>query len=1118
MNKPRILIVEDEVVVAIDVESRLRALGFEVTGRVATGAAGIQEACERRPDLVLMDIRLKGGMDGIEAANEIRTRTGLPVVFLTAHADDRTVERAKLSEPFGYLLKPFQDRELKTAIEIALYRQRTESEIRRLGMLYAVLSRVNRALVGARTIPAFLEEVCRAGVEEGHFIRCRVGRVETGGAALVGLASWGGPPCADRRLPEPAQGTEAQAGGGGPVGCPCVTAFSSGKPWVGRPPAEEGREGSCTLALGECGVREMAVVPVVAEGGTWGVFAVSSDRRDAFGPREVELLLEVGAAIGFGVEHLQREAERERAEQETREQRRMFETLLEVMPAPVFVEDLQGNYQRCNEAFARFLGLPKERILGRPVAEVVTRQWADRYQRADEAILREGRGTACRYTSEVVSAGGATRDVVFHKTLLRDSAGTPGGIMGVMLDITDLREREREIAASERRFRALIENSGDSIAVIDREGRILYSSVLRGSWQVQGRGQAERDFVGEQFFSLLHPDDVERVRLRFDSLIAMDVETMSTTYRFRHLDGTWRWTEATGTNRLQDPEIHGVVINYREITQRVLAEQELRHREAELTAIYNNAPFMMCLVNRAGSIVRHNRALAALAATLGYPLADPMPADFIRCLTGLDASVGSVASGGAGAAGGCGAVACAGGCALREAVRDAFASGTACQQVESRLALAGRDRQPEVYVSAAASRIDLGGEPLVLLCLEDITNRRRLEAQFLQAQKMEAVGQLAGGIAHDFNNILAAMLMNLGLMRNPGRYDGDPYDALTELERLAQRAADLTRQLLLFGRRQVLQASRIDLNSVIGGLFRMLRRLLGDHIEVRLACGSDPMWIDADPGMIEQVIVNLVLNARDAMPGGGRLVIGAERLQVTEGGSSEHPDRRPGWYVRLRVVDSGTGMEPAVLARIFEPFFTTKETGRGTGLGLPTVQGIVEQHRGWIAVESEVGKGTAFWVYLPAAAGPPAREGAARRVDAPSSGGSETVLLVEDAPAVRRMVAMTLRSLGYRVVEASDGDEALDRWNRNPSAIDVVLTDMVMPGGLSGLELIERLRLARPDLKAVISSGYSLDLIRQGNPLLRRVVYLPKPYQSDGLAKALRECLDGGGGHFTGGA
>jgi two-component system cell cycle sensor histidine kinase/response regulator CckA len=381
--------------------------------------------------------------------------------------------------------------------------------------------------------------------------------------------------------------------------------------------------------------------------------------------------------------------------------------------------------------------------------------------------------------------------------------------------------------------------------------------------------------------------------------------------------------------------------------------------------------------------------------------------------------------------------------------------------------------------------------------------RQLLEERLRQAQKMEALGQLAGGIAHDFNNILTVIKGNASLLRTGQLSRTEQACAAAEIAAAADRAASLTRHLLTFGRRQLMEPQNLDLNAVVANVASMLQRLIGEHIalETRYARGGAPVHVD--PGMMEQVLVNFAVNSRDAMPKGGRIVLQTARVENEAEGRS----RRPGEYVRLSVGDTGTGIAAEHLPHIFEPFFTTKELGKGTGLGLATVFSIVEQHRGWIEVESEVNVGTTFHLYLPRSA--KIRESTARPAKTPNiRGGTETILLVEDEEAVRQLMRNVLEHHGYRTLAAVSGVAALEIWRQYRAAIDLVVTDMVMPGGIGGRALAEQMRSEKPELKVIYCSGYTDDVLGNDSPLRMHADFCEKPFQLDKFLGKVRDCLD----------
>ena len=407
----------------------------------------------------------------------------------------------------------------------------------------------------------------------------------------------------------------------------------------------------------------------------------------------------------------------------------------------------------------------------------------------------------------------------------------------------------------------------------------------------------------------------------------------------------------------------------------------------------------------------------------------------------------------------------------------------------------------------SVERILIAGEMHILLMVLDISERLNLEAQLRQAQKMEAIGQLAAGVAHDFNNLLTIIQGHASLQLTLPGHDEDSVDSLQQIALASERAADLTRQLLAFSRRQVMRPRVLHLNTMIRDLATMLRRLLGEQVELHCELGDGVPAIWADQTGLEQVIMNLTLNARDAMPKGGCITIATSAAQLTVADAEKNPEARAGNYALLTVIDTGTGMDAATRSRIFEPFFTTKETHKGTGMGLATVYGITKQHEGWIEVATEVGKGSQFRVFFPGT------ERVAEPLkmaneNAVPPGSESTILIVEDDEAVRSLVREVLDHNGYRVLEAEHGEAALEIWKDHAGEIDLLLTDMVMPGSVNGLELSQRLLAEQPDLKVIYTSGYSAELFGSDVHLEDGRNYLPKPYLSAKLTNILHRALN----------
>ncbi len=406
----------------------------------------------------------------------------------------------------------------------------------------------------------------------------------------------------------------------------------------------------------------------------------------------------------------------------------------------------------------------------------------------------------------------------------------------------------------------------------------------------------------------------------------------------------------------------------------------------------------------------------------------------------------------------------------------------------------------------SAEAIELGDETVALMAIQDVSDQRRLEKQLRHSQKLEAVGQFAAGVAHDFNNMLTVIQGHASIHLAAENLGKDVTSSLQQVSLAAERAAALTRQLLTFSRKQIVQPRVLELNAVVENLHDMLSRLIGEHIALRCEFADYLPAIHADESNMEQIVVNLVVNARDAMPHGGQLVIRTEVVTLDKTQAARYPHARAGRFVCLSIADTGCGMDADTLGHIFEPFFTTKEVGKGSGLGLATVYGIVAQQDGWIEVRSELGRGTEMRLFLPPCdtAAPPALP-----TDTPAlRGGTETILVVEDEPAVREIMTEVLRHHGYHVIEACDGPEAIRMWAEKKDTVDLLVTDIVMPNGIKGNVLADRLTAEKTGLPVIFSSGYSAEFATADSPLDEKFRVLEKPYKPEVLIRAVRECLD----------
>lgn len=630
----------------------------------------------------------------------------------------------------------------------------------------------------------------------------------------------------------------------------------------------------------------------------------------------------------------------------------------------------------------------------------------------------------------------------------------------------------RELFETEELFRLISENAADMIAVVDMEGNRIYNSL--SYLNVLGYGPEE--LKNSSAFEQIHPDDVDRVREATSESRRTGVgKTLE--YRIRHKDGSWRVLESTASViPKSNKEPDKLVIVNRDITDRKQAAESVRLSEAAFRSMIEDAPYGIARADADGALIRVNPALQRM---LGYERLD----DLLSLKLGQQILVNSTEF-----------------LKLKERLE------TESEFKDVELELRRGDGSP-MTVRCGGRRVkERQGEISCFdLFVEDITEKRILERQLQMAGKMEAIGRLSGGVAHDFNNLLGVIIGYSQLLKRKLGPENNLLEQIEEIEKAGQRAASLTRQLLAFSRQQVLEPAVLSLNDLVVDMAKMLPRILGEDIAVSTSLSHDLAMVKADRSQVEQVIMNLAVNARDAMPSGGKLRIETANVELDRAYTWHHPGAKVGCYVMLAVSDSGMGIAADVLPHIFEPFFTTKEIGKGTGLGLATVYGIVKQSDGYIWVDSEVGKGACFQMFLPQVhevvtptAAPEIEE---------SLRGSETILLVEDSEPLRKLTGAFLESHGFRVLSACDAEEALQVETNHSGGIQLLLTDVIMPG-MNGRVLADHLSPRHPEMRVLYMSGYTDSFIAIHGVLERGKVLLNKPFTEEVLIKKVREVLD----------
>ncbi len=631
----------------------------------------------------------------------------------------------------------------------------------------------------------------------------------------------------------------------------------------------------------------------------------------------------------------------------------------------------------------------------------------------------------------------------------------------------------RQLFEREELFRLISENAADMIAVVDAEGQRIYNSL---SYE-RVLGYSREELKSSSAFEQIHSEDRERVREAATETRRTGIgKTLE--YRMLHKDGSWRVLESTASLiRATKNSTEKLVIVNRDITERKNAVEALRLSEASFRSVVEDAPYGIYRASDGGQFLRVNPALQRM---LGYST----PEELLR--TNLEADIFRNPS-------------------EFQRLRELLATGEEFRDVE--MDWLKKDSAP-ITVRCSGRRVkeEGGRSAYIEVFAEDVTDRKILESQLRMAGKMEAIGRLSGGIAHDFNNLLGVIIGYSQLLKRKLISVQASPEFAEEIEKAGQRAASLTRQLLAFSRQQILTPTILNLNTLVSDMEKMLPRLIGEDIAVNVVLESNLGSVRADRGQLEQVIMNLAVNARDAMPAGGKLKIETSNTEFDELYVRHHPGAKRGHYIMLAVRDSGVGMNAETIAHIFEPFFTTKELGKGTGLGLATVYGVVKQSGGYIWVDSKPGQGACFEVFLPRT-DEPVTPTALAPEGASDFAGSETILLAEDAEPLKKLATSFLEARGYRVLAARNGEEALQLASQHSGQIHLLLTDVVMPG-MNGRVLAERLLPKYAELKVLYMSGYTDSFIAGHGVLEQGTVLLHKPFTEEGLLEKVREVLD----------
>jgi len=823
-------------------------------------------------------------------------------------------------------------------------------------------------------------------------------------------------------------------------------------------------------------VREL-VVPIIREGKVVAILGVGNKPAD-YTDDDVE-------TVAYLADITWNTIEQKRLAEKLRENESFLNTLFETTPLPLYYKDRDGLYRGFNKAFEAFLGTTRDNVIGKTVFDVNSRELAEIYQAKDLELLESG-GTQ-QYESKARNVQGELRDVIFSKAVLSDSHGNIIGLIGAILDITERKRAEQALQESEFFFKESQRAAFIGSYKCDFTTGFWESSEILD--QIFGIDKSYSKSV-QGWLDIVHPDDRQMMERYLREEVISKRKPFDKEYRIiRKRDGEIRWVSGLGKVDCDiDDNVISMIGTIQDVTERCRAEEALHESEdrfRRVSSLISDIAYS-CTSDEEGNY-SISWMTGATERICGYTIEEIRAQTCWKFLVAeedipfFEMNVSSLAPGFHGS------------CELRIRHRNGslvwVASHAEC-----------------VRDTASGSRNVLYG------ALVDITahklaeeEQEKLHAQLNQAHKMESVGRLAGGVAHDFNNMLGVIIGHAELALMKSDPNQSHYSNLQAIHKAAEHSADLTRQLLAFARKQAIAPTELDMNETVHGMLSVLERLIGEDIQLAWIPGTGVWPVKMDPIQINQILTNLCVNARDAITGVGKVIIETSNAIIGENYCAAHPEFVQGEYVRLSVSDSGSGMDRETLSNIFDPFFTTKGAGKGTGLGLATVYGIVKQNNGFINVYSEPDQGTTFEIYLPRLAF--ASSMPETVAPEPVKHGQEAVLLVEDQPEILEIGKTLLENLGYTVLAAGTPGDAIELAMEHNGDIDLLLTDVILPE-MNGRELSRKIITLYPNITTLYMSGYTADVITHRGVLDEGVHFIHKPFSIQDLAKKVREALD----------
>jgi two-component system cell cycle sensor histidine kinase/response regulator CckA len=750
------------------------------------------------------------------------------------------------------------------------------------------------------------------------------------------------------------------------------------------------------------------------------------------------------------------------------ESKTFLQTVIETEPECVKIVASDGTLIMMNRAGLEMIQVDSlEQAKGKSLYPLIAPEYRQAFRKLTEEVFLGRPGTL---VFKMTGIKGRRLWLDTHAVPLRNDKDEIIALLGITRDITGQKKAVEELKKERDFVSTVLDTAGSMVLVLERDGRIVRFNraceVVSGYAFEEVQGRFVWDF-------LLTPEQVERVKKVFGNLTSGMFPSKYENY----------WVAKDGQQKLiawsnsvllaEDGSVEYVIATGIDITEHRKAERALLEEKIFSDVVIDSLPGLFYIVDESRNLIRWNKNFQEVTGYSPEELANMKVLDFFQEDREL----------------------------IRSKIHEVFHIGSA--SVEAKMVTKSG---VSISFMMTGFRMITNDKPYLVGVGIDLSERKLLEAQLRQSQKMESIGTLAGGISHDFNNILTAIIGYGSLLQMQMRDDDPLKHNVEQILASANRAASLTQGLLAYSRRQVLNPRRVNLNDIILKVERLLARLIGEDVEFKSILTDKDVMVLADAGQIEQILMNLVTNARDAMPDGGYVYIETRVVELDEASAKAHDIRKPGAYAQILVTDSGMGMDQKTRERIFEPFFTTKEVGKGTGLGLAMVYGIIKQHNGFIEVESGIGRGTTLKIYLPVA--PPAKEEVLPGGLPVTKRGMETILVAEDDEGVRKLIASVLTQFGYSVIQAEDGEAAVKKFMASRDTIKLLVLDVMMPKK-SGKEVYDKIRIFEPDMKALFISGYTSDIMNQKGLLDKGVNFVHKPIPVNNLLRKVRDILDG---------